>query len=90
MDKKDLKRLCQLSLVEIDENKEEKILSDLEKILSYFSEIEKVETGNLPPSFNGHFEEILGEFREKEKRIIMEEKYFPDEENGYLKGPKIL
>jgi len=88
--KKDLYHLCELALVDIKKEKEEKILSDLEKILHYFSQIKEVNTENLQPSFNGHFEQIVNQFREKEQKLEIEEKGFPFQQNGYVKGPRIM
>lgn len=86
-----LKRLAQLARIKIEENKEIKLLADLQKIIDYFEELKALETGRLEPMAGGTKlvnvvrldvidDELLGQGRGS----------FPEEENNYLKVPEIF
>lgn len=86
--KQDLERLSELSLISIKEEKKEKMLIDLEKILGYFSLLQEVETEQVLPSFSGHSEDLIDKFSEKKDRV--DSKFLQNSKNGYIKGPKIF
>jgi len=88
----DLEQLLQLSLIEIKDKKErEKMLSDLEKILNYFSNLKEVDTENINPNYTGHSEESINQFKTEEERISSDFTAKNNLKKGeYLRGPKIL
>ena len=86
-----LKRLAKLARIKIEENKESKLLEDLQKIIDYFKELKTLEPGQLQP-MNGGVElvnairldviddELSGQGRHS----------FPEKENNYLKVPEVF
>ena len=49
LDKKTVHYLAQLSRIRLSDNDEESLLKDLEKIVSYFKELQEVDTKDIPP-----------------------------------------
>jgi len=60
--KKTLEYLSELSRIELDKESEEKLLKDLQKILTYFEELKEVDTENIEPMAGGTIEKNI--FRE--------------------------
>ncbi len=86
--KKDLERLSELSLISIKEEEKEKILVDLEKILNYFSLLQKIETKKVLPSFGGHSNSLIEKISEKKER--KSPKFLNKKKGVYIKGPKVF
>lgn len=51
--KKELEHLAELARIELDPKEEEKLLTDLDAILSYFKELQALDTANVPPMTGG-------------------------------------
>ena len=56
IDKNTIKSLTQLSRIHCGEDEQEKLLHDLQNILSYIEQLEEVSTENVPPCHH-----VLGE-----------------------------
>ena len=95
INKQILKHSAGLSRIEINEDKEEKIISDLEKVLEYFEELKKVDTSDIKPIAGGadliniyrEDKESLDELFRKQEKLI---KSFPEQEGGLLKVPAVF
>ena len=95
INKKILKYLTELSRIEISEEKEEKLLSDLGKILEYFEELKEVDTSDVQPLAGGadlmniyrEDKEILDELYKKQEKLI---EVFPKQEGDFLKVPAVF
>lgn len=100
INKQTLKRLSELVRIEISgkqqetSDKEEKLLKDLEKILEYFEEFEKVDVENIEPMAGGaNLKNVFREDQIGEKRQTANDKLidqFPEKEDGYLKVPEVF
>jgi len=90
--KKELKHLEELARLEISQKNEEQLLSDLEKILDYFEELKKVDTGAVVPMTGGTFSQNVFREDNSENRLPREEaiKQFPEKEKGFLKIPPVF
>ncbi len=88
IDKNTLNYLARLSKLE-PKNKQQ-LISDLVKILDYVNQLQQVDTEKIPPTIGGLFEFQPQPFREREQKVEMKDKNFPDQQNNYLRGPKIL
>ena len=95
INKQILKHSAELSRIEIDEDKEEKIISDLEKILEYFEELKKVDTSDIKPIAGGadliniyrEDKESFDELYKKQEKLI---EAFPEKEGEFLKVPAVF
>ena len=94
IDKKTLEHLVGLSRIELKPGKEEKLLKDMENILTYFDELKEVNTDNIEPMAGGGIQKNI--FRDDEtsdKRQATSDKLieqFPEKENGFLKVPGVF
>jgi len=91
MEIKDVENLAQLARIEIREDEKKEILSEMEGILNYIKQIEKMEVEDDIKSSNESFNiwrEDLRELREFSPELIV--KQFPDSRDGFLKVKKIL
>ncbi len=86
--KKDLERLLELSFLSIKEEKKERMLVDLKKILEHFSLLQEVETKQVLPNFSGHAEPLFEKIGEKKERI--DPNILNQRRGDYIKGPKIF
>lgn len=98
MNIKDVESLADLARIELSEEEKKDLLSDMESILGYVKQIEKVEV-NVEHSvlnnvnYNVWREDLsvqAGEIipRDFSKELITEQ--FPDSKDGFLKVKKIL
>jgi len=97
LDKKTLEYLAQLGRIELTDSEKPKLLKDLQEILNYFKELEKLDTTGVEPMSGGTFQENI--FREdeirdtnanqemKSKKIIQS---FPEKEKDFLKIPPVF
>ncbi len=92
IEKKDIEKLSGLSRIEIKEDEIEALMSDLDSVLGYVSEIQKVVTSDITPQ-SGQLRNVMredgnahnsNEFSED----ILEE--VPEKKDGYIKVKKIL
>ena len=90
-DKKELERIAGLARIKLNPDKEDKLLSDFEKILDHFNELKEVKTApsagvrarrtHLRPDAS-----LGGDFSDRNAII----KQFPEQENEYLKIPPVF
>ncbi len=90
MDIKDVENLAELARIELSEEEKGGLLSDMESILEYVRQVEKVDVKHSvfdSVSYNVWREdEIIP--REFSPELIIEQ--FPDSQDGFLKVKKIL
>lgn len=93
LEKKDLEHLANLARFEVRHDQEVRFLSDLEKILNYFNDLNSVDTSKVSPVFSGG--ELKNVMREDEaveevldNGLCISE--FPEKERGLLKVPPVF
>jgi len=90
MDIKDVENLAELARLELSEEEKKDLLHDMEGILAYVKQIEKVEVGDVSAEYevkNVWREDSL-EPREFSRDLVTDQ--FPDSQDGFLKVKKIL
>jgi aspartyl-tRNA(Asn)/glutamyl-tRNA(Gln) amidotransferase subunit C len=94
MNIKDVENLAELARIELSEEEKKGLLSDMDSILGYIKQIEKVDVQHSvlnSGNYNVWREDLpaqAGEIREFSRELIAEQ--FPDSQNGFLKVKKIL
>ncbi len=91
INEKTLKNLSNLARIEI--NKEEKILSDLEKILNYFKELKAVDTENVSPMTGCNFSENILRADDSRHGVLSDEDLIsclPEKKEGFLLVPPVF
>lgn len=86
-----LKHLAQLARIELNAEEEKQLIDDLEKIINYFSDIQKLDTSQIPPEISAAQSKNV--FRKDQAQNPYQnqgKEDFPEEENGFLKVPKVL
>lgn len=90
--KQDVEYLSELARIELTEQEKEKLCSDLEKILNYVSQLERLDTEKVEGTY--HVLPVKNVFREDkvEKRIPEEDilKTAPARKENFYKVPKII
>jgi aspartyl-tRNA(Asn)/glutamyl-tRNA(Gln) amidotransferase subunit C len=92
--KDQLKHLAELAKIEFTEEELESFLKDINQILSYVEEIQKLELDQFEPMIGG----ILQKLYLREDEIIRAEpetkeliqKQFPEKKDNFLKTPRII
>ena len=88
----EIRHLARLAKIEVPENEEALLTSQLNNVLIFFREIEKVETSDIPPTF--HVAKAKNVLREDtiERSLPRDEALnnASRKENGYFKAPKII
>jgi len=90
MNIKDVENLAELARIKLAEDEKMELLSDMDSILGYVKQIEKMEVGNTEledKTYNVSREDGLDE-RDFSKELITSQ--FPDSQDGFLKVKKIL
>ena len=93
MDIKDVENLAELARIELGENEKKELLKDMQGILEYVKQIEKVDVQHSVSdisdtvNYNVWREDVI-EKREFSPELIT--KQFPDAQDGFLKVKKIL
>ena len=99
INKKELEHLAELSRIELKEGEEDSLLKDLEEILSYFKELQELNTDNVEPMTGGTNnrsvlrDDEIGKTDDTGKACLpvgMGPEQFPDKKDGYLKVPPIF
>jgi aspartyl-tRNA(Asn)/glutamyl-tRNA(Gln) amidotransferase subunit C len=92
INKESLKHLIDLARLEIDENKQDKLLKDLKSILEYFEELQAINTQNVQPMTGGtSLKNIFRKDDERENSFRgLGYESFPESQDGYLKIPAIF
>lgn len=92
INKHELEHLAKLARIEIDAKEEEKLITDLGKILEHFNELKEIDTANVEPMAGGT--DLKNIFREDTERENTNRgagvSAFPEKENGYLKVPPVF
>jgi len=100
INKKTIEYLAELSRIELNPKKEEKLLSDLQSILGHFDELNEVNTDGVEPLAGGTIEKnvfrndetiddkLQTTNKEKIRNNIIEA--FPEKDGDYLKVPPVF
>jgi aspartyl-tRNA(Asn)/glutamyl-tRNA(Gln) amidotransferase subunit C len=96
INKHELEHLAKLARIELNPAEEEKLLKDLGAILSYFKELQEVDTSAVEPMTGGT--DLRNIFREDSEEDGGRENTnrgagvdaFPESQNGYLKIPPVF
>ena len=90
--KEQVKKVAELAKIELNEEEIDKHSSQLEKILEYIDQLEKIDTENIPCTTRAI--EVINVLRDDDKKIF---KYrddildqAPSREDDFFKVPKIL
>ena len=90
--KDDVKKVAQLARLELNENEINKHSEQLEKILEYIKQLEKIDTYDVPCTTRAI--EVINVFRKDEKKNYDSTDELlelgPSKEDKYFKVPKIL
>tara|TARA_Y100000768_G_scaffold388499_1_gene384729 strand:- start:434 stop:724 length:291 start_codon:yes stop_codon:yes gene_type:complete len=89
--KKEFENLSKLASLSFDSD-EEKILEELEKILSRFESLSQIDTSNVEPT--SHVTNLLNSMRDdKSKEILSNQEILnnsPDKTSGQIKIPRVF
>lgn len=92
IDKETVNKITLLSRLYLKDDEKEEIIPQLEEILSYFKNIDLVNTDDIEPMFHPPIQKLLlrkdFEKRGFDREIL--EKISPLFENGFVKVPKIV
>ena len=90
--KEEVKKVAYLARLELNENEINNHAEQLEKILDYIKQLEKIDTDDVPCTTRAI--EVTNVFRKDEKKIADSSedllKLGPSRENAYFKVPKII
>ena len=92
MRREELEQLAKLARIELYPEEEKKLLGDMEKILDYFKELQKLPTEHVTPLAGGT--SFLNVFREDLPGECIagdaSRAAFPETEDGFLKVPPVF
>ncbi|MGH7249376.1 MAG: Asp-tRNA(Asn)/Glu-tRNA(Gln) amidotransferase subunit GatC [Minisyncoccia bacterium] len=90
MEIKDVERLADLARIELSIEEKKALVKDMEGILEYVKQIEKVKVDDVLPIHNlkNIWREDEPESREFSHELLVNQ--FPDSQDGFLKVKKIL
>ena len=92
INKEEVKKVAHLARLELDENQINNHVEQLEKILEYIKQLEKIDTDSVPSTTRAI--EVINVFRKDEKKNsdCTEEllELGPSKEDKYFKVPKII
>ena len=90
--KKEVKKVAHLARLELNENEINKHAEQLEKILDYIAQLEKIDTDDVPCTTRAI--EVINVFRKDKNKIsVCNEELLelgPSREDKYFKVPKII
>ena len=88
----EVKKVAQLSRLELNENEIHQHAEQLEKILTYIKQLEKINTENVPCTTRAI--EVVNVFRKDEKKKYKNSEEIldlaPSRDNKFFKVPKII
>jgi len=91
LDKGKLERLAELARIGLSEGSEEKLLRDAEGILSYFDELNQVDTDGIEPMTGGTDMKNAARDDERSDDLLRDGvEEFPVSRDGLLEVPKIM
>ena len=92
INKEEVKKVAHLARLELDEHEINNHAEQLEKILEYINQLEKIDTDGVPPTTRAI--EVINVFRKDEKKNYdcTEEllELAPSREDKFFKVPKII
>ena len=92
INKEEVKKVAQLARLELNMNEINKHAEQLEKILDYIRQLEKIDTDNVPCTTRAI--EVINVFRKDEKKNYDRTEELlelgPSREDKYFKVPKIM
>ena len=92
LSKKDMKHLAELARLQLDPKEEEKLLKDLQNILTHFESLKALDTSNVAPLTGGTT--LQNVFREDSSRENTNQskgtENFPESQKGFLKVPPVF
>lgn len=89
----DIEKLAELSRLKLDEAEKSSLLSDIQAVIGYVSEIEKVDTTGAPDAPYLPLHNIMREDREPHPSGVYTEALLreaPRRDNGYIVVKKVL
>ena len=88
----EVKKVAKLARLELNESEIQKHAEQLEKILGYIKQLEKINTENVPCTTRAI--EVVNVFRKDEKKNYINSEELidlaPERENKFFKVPKIM
>ena len=92
INKEEVKKVAHLARLELDENQINNHVEQLEKILEYIKQLEKIDTDSVPSTTRAI--EVINVFRKDEKKKFNSTEELlelgPSREDKYFKVPKII
>ena len=83
--------MAKLARLDLTPDEEEKLLSDLSKILGHFEDLHKLDTANVEPMTGGtHLKNIFREDEARETNRGAGVEAFPESRDGFLKIPPVF
>jgi aspartyl-tRNA(Asn)/glutamyl-tRNA(Gln) amidotransferase subunit C len=92
--KDQLKHLAELAKIEFTEEELESFLKDINQILSYVEEIQKLDLDQFEPMIGGILQKLslredeIARAEPETKELILEQ--FPEKKDNFLKTPRII
>jgi aspartyl-tRNA(Asn)/glutamyl-tRNA(Gln) amidotransferase subunit C len=90
--REELLHLAALARIELDPKEEDKLLKDLDEILGYFTELQKLDTANVAPMTG--CTDLRNVFRDDTERENTNRgagiESFPENKSGFLKVPPVF
>jgi len=90
--KVDIEKVARLARLELSEKEKETFGNQLEQILSYMEQLNRLDTKGVEPT--SHAIPIQNAFREDEMKLSFSQKEVlgiaPEEEDGHFKVPRII
>ena len=92
MDRNEIEKLTNLARLELSEEEMKSLGSDIESILGYVSEIQKISAEELTPEIDRHYNIVRDDGKPHEKALYTNEilREAPAREGDYIKVKKIL
>ena len=92
IDEKTVEHIARLARIELGEEEHKLLLHDLQNILKFVSEFQKIDTTHVPPMDGGSA--LVNAFREDTERENTNhgegKDAFPETYNGYLRVPPVF
>ena len=87
-----IKRISRLALIEVSPEEEDKLISDIVKIINFFSKLKEVDVENVEPMFMTPRKKPIVREDEPRDGLSREDVLRNVKEviNGYIKGPKTI
>jgi aspartyl-tRNA(Asn)/glutamyl-tRNA(Gln) amidotransferase subunit C len=90
--KEDMEYLGKLARIQLSDEEKEHLQKELKKIIGYISQLDKISTEEIEPTY--HVLDITNVFRQDEKRdSLKQEKVFknaPEKKGQYFRVPRII